>query len=205
MRTTLYEELSATRRARRHRQVAEALERRGDADPVALTNHLKRAGTIDARAIDYSAAAGVQALHQLAFDQAVTYFAQALELAEDLGLGADRRCALFIGLGTAQRLAAIPSYRETLLTGAGLARDLDDAELLAQAALANSRGLFSSSGVVDEERVDVLEAACSVPSARRTQPLGLGCSRCWPSSSPLATRSCGASIWPTKPSPWPVA
>ena len=159
VRTTLYEELSATRRARRHRQVAEALERRGDADPVALTNHFKRAGTIDARAIDYSAAAGAQALDQLAFDQAVTYFAQALELAEDLGLGADRRCALLIGLGTAQRLAAIPSYRETLLAGAGLARDLDDAELLAQAALANSRGLFSSSGVVDEERVDVLEAA----------------------------------------------
>ena len=159
VRSTLYDELSATRRARRHRQVAEAYERRGDADMATLAYHFRWAGVVDARAVDYAAAAGEQALGQLAFDQAVTFFAQALEAADDVESGAERRCALLISLGTAQRLAAVPAFRETLLRAARLAQELGDAEKLAQAALANSRGFQSITGSLDEERVEILEAA----------------------------------------------
>ena len=73
----------------------------------------------------------------------------------------DRRCALLIRLGTAQRLAGTAAYRETLLGAAGLAREIGDAGQLAQAALANSRGFWSIAGAVDEDRIQVLEDALS--------------------------------------------
>ncbi len=179
IRSTLYDELSAARRARRHRQIAESLEGRGktDEDAAALAYHFRRAGVADIRAVDYAAAAGDHALERLAFDQAVALFSQALEAAEAVEAGSDRRCRLLIRLGTAQRLAAVPAHRETLLEAAGLARTLGDAELLAQAALANSRGIASIAGVLDEERVDVIESALDAigneDSATRARLLSL--------------------------------
>jgi class 3 adenylate cyclase len=159
VRSTLYDEQSATRRVRRHRQVAEALEGRGSDDAAALAYHFGRAGLADERAVDYATAAGDGALDQLAFDQAVTFFVQALEAADDGDADSRRRCELLIRLGTAQRLAGIPDYRETLLEASGLAQSLGDGDLLARAALANNRGFFSATGGLDEERVRVLEAA----------------------------------------------
>jgi len=157
--STLYDELSAARRARRHRQVAEALEAAGNTDAAALAYHFRRAGSGDVRAVEYAAAAGEGALERLAFDQAAVFFAQALEAAEDVDAGPARRCELLVRLGTAQRLASVPAYRETLLEAAGLAQDLEDSALLAQAALANNRGIASAVGMVDSERVRFLEAA----------------------------------------------
>jgi class 3 adenylate cyclase len=159
VRTTLYEELSSARRARRHRQVAEALEARRSDDVAALAFHFGRAGAVDERAVDYARLAGYRALDQLAFDQAVVLFVQALEAADDLEVEDARRADLLIGLGTAQRLAAVPSYRETLLDAGRMARDMGDAGLLARAALANHRGFWSVAGQLDAERVEVLEAA----------------------------------------------
>ncbi len=161
IRSTLYDELSVARRSRRHRQIAEFLEARGkvDDDAAALAYHFRRAGVAEIRAVDYAAAAGEQALERLAFDQAVALFSQALEAAEAVDAGSDRRCQLLIRLGTAQRLAGVPAHRETLLEAARLAQSLADAELLAEAALANSRGIASIAGVLDEERVDVIEGA----------------------------------------------
>ena len=40
-----------------------------------------------------------------------------------------------------------------------MARELDDADRLARAAMANNRGVTSAFGMVDEDRVEVLEAA----------------------------------------------
>ncbi|HXW35376.1 MAG TPA: BTAD domain-containing putative transcriptional regulator, partial [Acidimicrobiales bacterium] len=159
VRSTLYDEQSAVRRARRHRQVAEALEARGGEDTAALAYHFQRAGGADARAVDYAAAAGEQALEQLAFDQAAEFFTQALDAAEDVDAGLERRCSLLVRLGTAQRLAGISAYRATLLEAARLAMNLGDATLLAQAALANNRGLPSAAGMLDNERIFVIEAA----------------------------------------------
>jgi class 3 adenylate cyclase/tetratricopeptide (TPR) repeat protein len=159
VRSTLYDELSAARRIRRHRSVAEALERRDAADPAALAYHFRRAGNLDARASDYAAAAGDVALDQLAFDQAVTFFTQALEAAEDVGLDENRRCELAVRLGTAQRLAGNPTYRATLLEASRLAQDLGHSELLADAAVANDRGVYSVTGGLDQEKIFFLEAA----------------------------------------------
>lgn len=159
VRSTLYEELSATRRARRHRQVAEAMERLGLGEPSALAYHFRRSAALDERAINYAAAAGEQALERLAFDQAIDFFTQALESAEDLDAPDRRRCEIMVRLGVAQRLATEPSFRETLLEAARMARQMGDTELLAQAALSNSRGFWSIVGSLDEERVEMLEAS----------------------------------------------
>jgi hypothetical protein len=89
----------------------------------------------------------------------VAFFAQALEAADDVDADPARRCDLLIRLGSAQRLAAIPAYRETLLGAARLAEELGDTELLAKAVLVNNRGLSSTVGALDDERVKFIEAA----------------------------------------------
>ena len=68
-------------------------------------------------------------------------------------------CDLRLALGEAQRQAGLPGFRETFLDAAYRAQELDAADRLVAAALGNSRGFFSSIGVIDEEKVAVLESA----------------------------------------------
>ena len=65
-------------------------------------------------------------------------------------------------LGHSVRQIGDPVYRRTLLDAAHLATALDDAGLLVRAALANNRGLMTAAGVVDDDLVGVLRAACQV-------------------------------------------
>jgi tetratricopeptide (TPR) repeat protein len=168
VRDTLYHGLTAVRRTALHRRVAEAIEdvhaSRLDDHLPALAHHWARAGapaTVSPKAVDYAARAGDRALVQLANDEAVAYYRQALELL-DLSQGPhdeSRRLELLISLGEAQRRAGDPAHREHLLEAARLAQLHGDAERLARAALANCRGAFSSTGEVDVERVTCLERA----------------------------------------------
>jgi class 3 adenylate cyclase/tetratricopeptide (TPR) repeat protein len=169
VRATLYDELSAGRRVTFHRKVAEAIEavhgQKLDEHLPALAHHWARASAPAAeagKAIDYATRAGDRALAQLAHDEAVAYYRQALDLLEASGAPADnpQRLELFIALGEAQRRAGDPAYRETLLSAAHLAQQRADAGALARAALANTRGaLYSTAGKVDQDRVAALEAA----------------------------------------------
>jgi len=163
---TLYEDLSLTRRARAHRQVGEALEDLCGDRPGARVGELARhwysaTQPIDlAKAIRYSREAGDAALASLAPDDALRYYAQARNLCTqatdpDPTLGID----LAIGLGTAQRQTGEPAFRDTLLNASRSAADLGDTARLVTAALANSRGFFSVAGVIDTERVALLELA----------------------------------------------
>ena len=167
VRDTLYGEISGSRRAALHRRVAEAIEMlegpaRDDHLP-ALVHHWARAnpsaaGT--AKAIGYATRAGDRALAQLAHDEAAAYYRQALELREVSGEPPDAsHCELLISLGEAQRRVGDPDHRATLLDAGRVAEQLGDAALVARAALANRRGLFSRVGTVDQERVAALEAA----------------------------------------------
>src|SRR5205823_996370 len=113
-------------------------------------------------AVDYAARAGDRALAQLAHDEAVTYYAQGLELLlAPEGLPDEtRRLELLLALGEAQRRAGAPAYRETLLEAGRLARERGDAGALARAAISNTRAMFMGNfGWVDAERVEALEAA----------------------------------------------
>ncbi len=79
-----------------------------------------------------------------------------------------------IGLGTAQRQTGDPTSRETLLDAARRAAALGDTDRLVAAALANNRGWFSAAGVIDTEKVEVLEMALDrLPADRIARALVL--------------------------------
>jgi class 3 adenylate cyclase/tetratricopeptide (TPR) repeat protein len=163
---TLYEDLGTTRRARLHRRVAEALEQCLGAEPGArvseLAHHWAKATTaVDLdKAVTYARMAGERALHDLAPDEALRWFEQALELRDQsTELDLRERCEILIGLGDAQRQTGDAAYRDTLLEASGIASVLADAELTARAALANNRGIFSVIGEIDEQRIAAIEAA----------------------------------------------
>jgi tetratricopeptide (TPR) repeat protein len=169
VRATLYDEVTAARRAALHEKIAEAIEtvHAGALDNYlpALAHHWARSGVPSvqaSRAIDYATRAGDRALAQLAHDEAADYYRQAIALL-DAAEGPredDRRLELLIALGEAQRRAGDPMHRDTLLRGADLARARGDADALARAALANCRPAYmTSAGAVDHERVAALEAA----------------------------------------------
>ena len=180
----LYEDLGAVRRNRLHRSVAEALEERYGGDPGErlgeLAAHWAAAVvTIDAaKASHYAQLAGERALQQLAPDEAIRWYGQALELLVPSGSRAAPavRCELLIGLGEAQRQTGDPTFRETLLRATDLARELDDAELLVRSVLANNRGFASNFGGVDPQRVRGLEEAAGALTEndpRRAEVLAL--------------------------------
>jgi hypothetical protein len=168
---TLYSDLGSTRRSRTHRMVAEALEsiygdrpgeRVGD-----LAYHWSNATqpVVLEKAVAYSKRAAEAAMDALAPDEAVRYFSQALEL-HDQQRDPDPllKVDLVVGLGTAQRQAGQSHFRETLLEAGRQARRLGATDRLVSATLANNRGLFSSLGAVDEEKVAALgEVLAAIP------------------------------------------
>ncbi len=160
---TLYEDLGATRRARLHRHIAESLEELLGGDPGArvgeLAQHWAQATTTVEleKAVAYATLAGQRALAELAPDEAVRWFTQALELLGGAPEGAIQR-QLLVLLGDAQRQAGDPRYRDTLLRAARLAADAGDTDRQARAVLATWRGL-SSLGQRDDELVAALQAA----------------------------------------------
>jgi class 3 adenylate cyclase/tetratricopeptide (TPR) repeat protein len=164
VRSTLYDGLTAARRRSLHRRTAEAIEmiQRNHLDDhlPALAHHWAQAGTDPDKAVDYATRAGQRALDQLAFDEAAAFLAQSLPL---VGPDDTRRVDLLIVLGEAQRRAGDPLHRQTLLEAGRLARARGDADAMARAALANTRGVYySASGLVDEEKVAALEEALAV-------------------------------------------
>ncbi len=163
---TLYEDLGPARRTRAHRQVGEAIERLHPNEPDDYVAELARHFVLATKPADvtkamtYAKRAGDAAMKALAPDDAVHYYSQALELAPQVpGTEPNVRIDLLINLGNAQRDAGIAQSRETLLEAARCARDAYDTDRLVAAALANNRGWNSSVGQVDEDRVEVLQAA----------------------------------------------
>ena len=158
VRSTLYDELTVTRRSRMHRKVGEFLEEHRRVDVATLAYHFTQgASGGDEKALHYSALAGDEAMDQVAHDRAVDHYRQALELVEELPGDNRRRCCdLLIALGEAQRRGGDPAYRRTLLDAAGVARELEATDLLAKSAMLNSRGFWSMAGEIDEERITVL-------------------------------------------------
>jgi len=180
----LYETLSPARRARAHRRVADAIEAICGADPGPRVGELAYhwaqalAPQDAAKAISYARAAGDRALAQLAPDEALRWYRQALGLLDDQERDDPRlRAALGVGIGNAQRQTGDPEFGRTLLEAGRLARQVGDGGTVVAAALANNRGLFSVIGRVDHDRVEMIEAALAsigdVDSAPRARLLAL--------------------------------
>ena len=176
---TVYAQLGPTRQARAHRQIAEALEVLSAGEPAARVGELARHWSAAAhpnamaKALHYTRLAADSALAAMAPADALGYYRRALDLHEQLAdsdplLGLD----LTIGLGLAQRQTGHAEFRDTLLRAARWAADLGDTDRLAAAALANHRGMFSVAGIVDGERVEILELAIAqLPRDHPFRPL----------------------------------
>ncbi len=167
---TLAGDVTATRRRDLHGRIARVLEQSAtDATRSGeIADHLLRAdpASPDPRVLEYMRLAGSRALSQLAPHDACQWFGEALRVTELLP-GVDPRLTveLTVALGEAQRHAGVPEHRATLLNAAERAREIDERDLLVQAALANTRGWASAAGRVDTSRIAVLEAAISAVGA----------------------------------------
>jgi len=173
IRETLYEGMSAPRRARTHRRVGEALEaHEADRNLTALALHFSRAaGPEDAeKAIRYATRAGEQASSMLAHEEAAEHYARALEV---LGRfqpdSPQRRLELLLALGEARvRAGERPLAWDALHEAAVLAGKLGDRASLARAAIGASRRYIQPPGVIDQELIELLEGALAMSKGERT-------------------------------------
>jgi hypothetical protein len=170
VRETLYDALTATRRVRLHRRVAETLEAVHEAD---LEPHLAdlayhfsqavRAGEDADKAVEYARRAGEQALRLIAYEEAANHFERALRCLElKPPVGESARCELLLSLGGAQlRAGWLRESRATFERVAGIARSGGDNERLARAALGAGGGedRLPAPWRVDESLVELLEEA----------------------------------------------
>ena len=142
-------DLNPLRRARLHREVAEALIAR-DGELGEIAHHLSEAA--DPRAAGYLRRAGEAALAMLAYEEAAELFARALEATAERG-------PLLLARGDALLRAGEPAAaRACFLEAAALARSAGDADLLGRAALGHA-GLGVSIIDLDAPAIALLEEA----------------------------------------------
>jgi class 3 adenylate cyclase/tetratricopeptide (TPR) repeat protein len=162
VRSALLDDLSASRRARLHRQIAVAIEASNqEPDEVVeeLADHWLAAGDAGdpVKTIEFTHLAAQRATDHLAHDEAAVLLARALELSRRHGLGRAEEAELLTDLGVAQRLAGLPESRETLLAAGRLALAEGKTTTLVRSVLENARTAAVLD--VDAERVELLEAA----------------------------------------------
>jgi class 3 adenylate cyclase len=162
VRATLLEELTTTRRVRTHRKIAEAIEAQHvtDRDAVVpeLAHHYGEAAAADPeKAIEYATRAGELAFAASAADDAVHWYALALEHLEGDGDDVARRVALLTRLGEAEWVAGAAEARTHLREAALLAQrgGLDLA--MANALLVHTRVSFNEEQESDLEKIALLE------------------------------------------------
>jgi tetratricopeptide (TPR) repeat protein len=181
IREVLLDGLGAERSVALHAIIGAALERRPDRAPYLreLAYHFSHAsgaarsdGTnesalvpgVHEKAVAYSCQAADRAAQMLAYEEAVRWYQQALELLERVS-GADERarCDVLIALGIAQRDAgSLEDSKATLLRAAQLTRQLDQPEQLARAALHfGTKVVWGEPSIPDPTLVGLLEAAAS--------------------------------------------
>ena len=174
IRETLYESMSALRRARIHKRVGEAIEaaqgRRHERYLPELAYHFSRAADPDdaEKAITYAFRAGEQATTMLAHEEAAQHYARALEVQGRFQPDAsERRCELLLRLGEArvrggERTLGSSAFRDA----AALAEQLGDGASLARAAIGASRLYVQPPGVVDAELIAMIERALELEPER---------------------------------------
>jgi DNA-binding SARP family transcriptional activator len=166
LQATLYDGLSALRRARLHGRVGEAVVklRATDLDPhlPALAHHFAQAAPAGKheRAIDFALAAARRADRLLAWEEAADHYRAALRTRAEAGAPDDHvRAELLLALGESEdRAGNEDAARETFREAAATARALGDPGLLGRAALGYA-GRWSVLGRVAEERRELLEEA----------------------------------------------
>jgi len=165
VREALYRRITSDgHRARVHRAVGEALEHvgpaRAPASELALHFHAARAVGGAEKAVRYALAAAEVAAKALAYEEAASHTAKALDALEALGPDHDaQRCRVFHSLGRLQWQAGDRTTAQlTFLRQADFARRLGDSNQLARAALGFG-GRWYDAENVDPVLIDLLEEA----------------------------------------------
>jgi tetratricopeptide (TPR) repeat protein len=166
IRQTLYDGLTATRRARLHLRVADAIERlAGDwEDPplATLTHHFSLAPPHRgaAKTVEYAERAAQRATAVLAYEEAARLYSVAIDALEQAPVDPERRCRLLLACGHAQNKAGDTlDAQDTFRRAADAARALGSPQLLALAALGYGQPGQMAGGIVDETLVALLEEA----------------------------------------------
>jgi DNA-binding CsgD family transcriptional regulator/tetratricopeptide (TPR) repeat protein len=161
VRRALYDRLSRVRRAELHLRVAEGIEAGGDRSGRALADlahHFASASPFGGteRAVGYNVLAARSAAAALAFGEATERLQTALSLGiEDPG----QRGEVLIELGEASNRGGRASDAlHAFHSAAEIARELDDAELLARAATGYEDACWRP-GIHDQGAVELLEEA----------------------------------------------
>jgi DNA-binding CsgD family transcriptional regulator/tetratricopeptide (TPR) repeat protein len=165
---TLYQETSPGHRARIHLTVAEALENAVVPEPAwaELAHHFSAAiplGDPD-KVVTYAERAGHAAMVHFAWDVATAHYQRALSALPFTGShDPARRCDLLLALGEAQNRSGpgsgdAPTARKNFLAAFELARDLDDGERMACAAVGYA-GLNIVAAFGGSRQLELLEEA----------------------------------------------
>jgi class 3 adenylate cyclase/tetratricopeptide (TPR) repeat protein len=176
VRSSLYGALSATRRARLHLRAADVFEEEAGEDVARVAHHLVASAPLGGgiRTAGACLEAGDRALSVLADAEAGDWYSYGLAFAEE---DARLRIDLLTGLGEAQRRIGDAASRQTLLDAARLAAGHGEVDRLVRAVLANSRGIASVIGHVDDERLELIATALDLvgpaPSGVRAELLAL--------------------------------
>ena len=134
VRTVLLDELSATRRARAHRRVAEALEARGADQFDELARQWQLAG-VASKSTMHLARAARRDMVALAYESARTKYQEVVDLlSHDPHADALARAEAWLGLGAAGRALGDPTYTVAVGRAARLARTARSPQLMAEAA-----------------------------------------------------------------------
>ena len=163
VRRALHDRLSGLRRAELHLLVGEALEKGGVQSARALADlahHFASAAPLaePGRAVEYTLLAARAATAALDFEQAAEWMRTALELPIDDPL---QRAEALLELGSAShRAGKALDALEAFDSAAGIARELEDAELLARAAIGHEEACWRP-GIAEEGAVDLLEEAAT--------------------------------------------
>ena len=169
LRKTLEDDLTATRRARFHRRIGEAIEarHRDHLDPFAveLARHFAAAGPEEVdRAVSYSLRAAEQAEERLAYDEVVDLSRAALEARErDEPVDEAERARLLRQLAGALWLAGRwEEARDHYARSAAAARKAEATTLFAKAALGHAGSAWERFGTEDTASVALLEEALAM-------------------------------------------
>ncbi len=203
IRETLYEGMSAARRASTHRRVGEALERsRRESLPSLALHFTRAAGPQDAeKAITYATRAGDQATAMLAHEEAAEHYTRALEVVDRFeSESVERRSDLLALVGEARVRSGERGLARAALREAGaLAERLGDGERLARAAISLSREYVQEPGVIDEELIAMLSRALELTEGERTltrvKLLSRLCGAIYFSSRRSAMEECSEEAW----------
>ncbi len=163
VRRALYDRLSGLRRAELHLRVGEALEQGGVSSARALADlahHFANAAPLaePSRSVEYALLAARAARAALDFEQAAEWMRTALELPID---DPPQRAEVFLELGSASHRAgkALDALK-AFDSAAAIARELEDARLLARAAIGYEEACWRP-GIAEEGAVDLLEEAAA--------------------------------------------